>query len=195
MKFFRRSSAGSMLQLAREHVHRALDEVGRLGAAGAAVRVGRRLVGEDLGQRGADGGDVVGAVGHQHRQRRDGGREQHVVGADVGDEPHLQPEHVAVALRGEVDVADDVAPVGRRDEGLGAVLDPLDRNAEPLRDGGGDVLLAVDVDLRAEAAADFRRDGADLVLAQAVHRRDHRLRRMCGFCVDDQIVIAPLPGS
>ena len=60
------------------------------------------------------------------------------------------------------------------DERLGAILDPLDRHAELLRDDRGDVLLAVDVDLGAEAAADFGRDGAHLVLAQAVHRRDHR---------------------
>ena len=167
MKFFRRTSAGIDLQLAREHVHRALHEIGRLGTAGAAIRVGRRLVREDLGERRADGGDVVGGVGHHHRQRRDGRRQQHVVGADVGDEPELQAEHLAVAPGGEVDVADDVAAMSRGDERFGPILDPLDRNAQPLRDGGRDVLLGVDVDLRAEAAADFRGDRADLILAEA----------------------------
>ena len=136
MKFLRRSSAGIHLQLAREHVHRALDEVGRLGTAGAAVGVGRRLVREDLGERRADGRDVVGAVGHQHRQRRDRRRQQHVVGADVGDQPHLQAEHLAVSRRGDVDVADDVAPVRGRDERFRSILDPLDRDAQPLRDRG-----------------------------------------------------------
>ena len=110
------------LQLARQHVHRALDEVGRFGAAGAAIGVGRRLVGEDLGERRANRRNVVGRVRHHHRQRRDGGREQHVVGADVGDEPQLQAEHRAVALGREIDVAEDVAAVRRGDERFRAIL-------------------------------------------------------------------------
>ena len=60
------------------------------------------------------------------------------------------------------------------DERLGAILDPLDRHAQPLGDDGGHVLLAVDVDLGAEAAADLGGDGPHLVLAQAGHGRDHR---------------------
>ena len=98
MKFLRRTSAGIHLQLAREHVHRALDEVGGLGASGAAVGVGRRLVGEHLGERRANGWKVVGGVGHQHRERRNRRGQQHVVGADVGDEPQLEAEDLAVAL-------------------------------------------------------------------------------------------------
>ena len=183
------------LQLAREHVHRALDEVGRFGTAGAAIGVGRRLVGEDLGQRRANRRDVVGPVRHQHRQRRDRRRQQHVVGADVGDQPHLQAEHLAVLARRDVDVAEDVAPVRGRDERFGSILDPLDRHAELLRHHRADVLLGVDVDLRAEAAADFRRDGADLVLAEAVHRRDHRLQdvRVLRRRPDGHRLLARLP--
>ena len=183
------------VQLAREHVHRALDEVGRLRTSGASIRVGRRLVGEDLRQRRADRRDVVGAVGHQHRQRRDGRGEQHVVGADVGNQPHLQSQHLAVLARGHVDVADDVAPVRRRDERLRSILDPLDRQAQLLRDHRADVFLGVNVDLRAEAAADFRSDGADLMLAEAVHRRDHRLEdvRVLRRRPDGHRVLARLP--
>jgi hypothetical protein len=36
------------------------------------------------------------------------------------------------------------------------------------------VLFGVDVDFGAEAAADFRSDGAHLILAHAEHRGDHR---------------------
>ena len=78
------------LQLARQHVHGPLDEVGRFRTAGAAIRVGRRLVGEDLRQRDADRRDLVGRIRHQHRERRDGRGQQHVVGADVGDQAQLQ---------------------------------------------------------------------------------------------------------
>ena len=129
------------LQLAREHVHRALDEVGRFGTAGAAIGIGRRLVGEDLGQRRADRRNVVGRVRHHHRERRDGRRQQHVVGADVGDQAKLQAEHRAVALRREIHVAEDVAAVGRGHEGLRAVFRPLHGNAEALRDRGRHVLF------------------------------------------------------
>ena len=153
----------------------ALDEVGRLGPARAAVRIRRRLVREDLRERDAHCGDIVGRARHQHRQRRDGGGEQHVVGADVGNQPHLQAEQRAVALRGDVEVADDVAPVRRRDERFRSFLDPLQRHPELLRDPREDVFLGVDVDLGAEPAADFRRDRANLVLAQTVHPRHHRL--------------------
>ena len=121
---------GIHLQFVRQHVHGALDEVGRLGAAGAAVGVGGCLVGEDLRQRRANGRNVVGAVGHQHGERRNGRRQQHVVGADVGNQPELQPEHFPVTLRCDVHVADDVAAMGRGDEGFGSILDPLDREAE-----------------------------------------------------------------
>ena len=174
MKFLRRTFGRIHLQFAREHVHRALDEVGRLGTAGAAIRIGRRLVREDFGQRRANRRDVVGGVRHHHRQRRDGGGEEHVVGADVGDQPELEAEHGAVALRRQVHVGEDVAAVRRRDERLRAIFRPLHRDAEALGDRRRDVLFAVDVDLRAEAAADFGRDGADLILAEAGHRRDER---------------------
>ena len=147
---------GIHVELARQHVHRALDEVGGLRPSRAAIRVGRCLVGEDFRQRRPDGRDVVGRIRHQHRERGDGGGEQHVVGADVGNEPHLEAQHGAVTLRRKLDVAEDVAAVRRRNERLGPILDPLDGNPQPLGHGGGDVLFPVDVDLRAEAAADLR---------------------------------------
>ena len=53
--------------------------------------------------------------------------EQHVVGADVGHEPQLDAEHLAVALGRQREVAVNVAPVRRGDERLAAVLDPLHR--------------------------------------------------------------------
>ena len=52
--------------------------------------------------------------------------------------------------------------------------DPLHGNAEPLGDRGRHVLFPVDVDLGAEAAAHFRSDRPDLILAQSGHRGDER---------------------
>ena len=59
-----------------------------------------------------------------------------------------------------------------REECLRPVLHPLDRQAEPLGYGGGHVVLAVDVDLGAKAAADLRSDSPHLVLAQSGQRSD-----------------------
>ena len=157
-----------------QHVHAPLDEVGGLGPPRPAVGVGGGLVGEHLAEGGADGRDVVGGVGHQHRQGGDGRRQQHVVGADVGDEPQLQPQHLPVAGRRDVDVADDVAPVDGGEKRLGAVLGPLQGHAEPLGEGRHDVLLAVDVDLGPEPAPDLGRDGAHLVLTHPVQLGDER---------------------
>ena len=161
-------------QLARQHVHRALHEVRGFGTAGAAIGIGRRLVGEDLAERDANRRDVVGGVGHQHRQRRDHRREQHVVGAHVGNQPQFQPQHRAVAFRRQVHVAEDVAAVDRGDERFGPVLDPLDRQLQLPGQRRRHELFAVDVDLGAEPTAHLRGDGAHLVLAHAEHRRDDR---------------------
>ena len=129
MKFFRRTLRRIHAQLARQHVERAFDEVRGLRPAGAAIRVGRRLVGEHFGERRANRRNPVRRARHQHRQRRDGGGQQHVVGADVRDDAQLQAEHRAIALRGHIDVADEVAAVGRRDERLGPILNPLHRQS------------------------------------------------------------------
>ena len=109
---------GVHAQLGRQDVHTPLDKVGRLRTTRATIRIRRRLVGEHFGQGGADGGNIVGRVRHHHRQRRDGGREQHVVRADVSDEAKLHPQHLAVTGGGQVDVADDVAAVGGGEERL-----------------------------------------------------------------------------
>jgi hypothetical protein len=125
-------------------------------------------------ERRADGWNVVGRVRHQHGEGRNRSRQQHVVGADVRDQPEFQANDLAVALRREIHVTDDVAAMCRGHERLRTILDPLHRNAELLRDRGGDVFLGVDVDLRAEAAPNVGRNRADLILSQAGHGGDHR---------------------
>ncbi len=115
------------VQFAREHVHCPFDEICGFRASGAAVRVGRGLVGEHLGQGCPNRRNVVRRVRHHHGERRDGGREQHVVSADIGDEPHLQAQHSSIAPRGYVDVRDDVASVRRSDETFRPIFNPLHR--------------------------------------------------------------------
>ena len=74
------------LHLARRRVHQPLDQVDRLGPAGAAVRAGRRGVGEHGGEVQVDRRQVVDAGRDPRADQqldRDAGRRG--VGADVGE--------------------------------------------------------------------------------------------------------------
>ena len=64
---------------------------------------------------------------------------------------------------------DDVATVDRGDVVLGALLRPLHRTPEPPGERDGQRLFAVDVELRAEAAADVGGDHPDLRLGDPEH--------------------------
>ena len=79
--------------------------------------------------------------------------------ADGGDLP--------LRRRRELDLLDLVAAVDRREVALAARLRPLHRAAEPPRDRERERLLGIDVQLRAEAAADVGRDHAQLRLGDA----------------------------
>ena len=154
---------------AGQRVHRALDRVGRLGTAGAAVGVGRRRVREDAGALEPVGGDVVGAVVDPGAEQRDPRRDELEVRAHRRGELDAHAGDPALLGRGELDLLDHVAAVDRRVEALGALLDPLDRAAEPPGEQQRERLLGVDVQLRAEAAADVGRDHAQLRLGHPEH--------------------------
>ena len=57
------------LQLGRQQIHHALDQVGGLGAAGATVGVDHRRVGVDTVGLVEDVGDLVAAADHAPEQR------------------------------------------------------------------------------------------------------------------------------
>ena len=100
----------------------------------------------------------------------------------------------AVALGAERHVVDLVAAVVARRHVLRARLDPLDRAAEPLGERQHQHLLAVGLELRAEAAAHVGRDHAQLVLRDAEHAGEDEARdvRDLGGRVERQLVA---PGS
>jgi hypothetical protein len=50
-----------------------------------------------------------------------------VVCTDIGNETKFHSEHGAVAFGGEIHIREDVAPMSCGQEGLGALLYPLDR--------------------------------------------------------------------
>ena len=70
-------------------------------------------------------------------------------------------------------MGDMVAAMGIGQEGFGAVGDPLDRHAGLLGGPQADDFFRIDVDLRAEAAADIRRDDAQLVFRRDIVEGAH----------------------
>ena len=163
------------LHLARRLLDDALDHVGRLGPAGAAVGIDRRGVREHRLDLGVDRRRLV-LAGEQGRveDRRHRRREGREVGAHVRDRLDAQREEVALRVHRQLGVGDVVAAVRVGQERLAAVGGPLDRPADPLaRPDQGDV-LGVQEDLRAEAAADVGRDHPHLRFRQAEHEGAHQ---------------------
>ena len=156
---------------ARERVHRPLDRERGLGAAGAAVGVRRGRVGEDARALERVGVDVVAARVEPGAEQRHAGRDQLEVRAHRGGQAGADGGDLAVGVRRELDLLPHVAAVDRGEVALAALLGPLDRAAQPARQGQHEHLLRVDVQLGAEAAADVGRDHADLRLGNAEHDR------------------------
>ncbi len=165
-------------------LHQALDQVGGLGHAerapvGDAARGLVRVDAVDLAVRRLEvvrpRGDVEEAGGPLRRLRL------RVEGTVVGEDVGADGEHLAV-LRGR-DLALHVVVAGeaRGDQVLRARLDPLDRLADQERRRGRDDVAGVDRHLVAEAAADVRRDDADLLLGQTRHQREQRAVRVRGL--------------
>ena len=140
-----------LADLPRQRIHRALDDVRRLRPAGAAVRVGRRRVRDHAPELVPVRLRVVGTHIHPRAELGDAGREQLVVRAHVRQLDELHADQLPVLVGGERHVVQDAASVDRRDVVLTALLDPLHRHAELLRQPERERLLGVDVQLRAEA--------------------------------------------
>jgi hypothetical protein len=111
------------------------------------------------------------------------------VRAQRGDRPVLRRREL---VRGDV-----VAPVDGGEVVLRALLDPLHRHAETPREGGGEELLGVDVQLGAEAAADVGSDHAHLGLVEPERRREQEpqdVRDLRGR-PDGQVAVRLGPGE
>jgi hypothetical protein len=78
---------------------------------------------------------------------------------------------LAVLRRRKRVLRDDVTPVDRGDIVLRSLLDPLHRPVQSAGEGDREQLLGVDVELRAEPAADVGCDDPHLRLVQAERRR------------------------
>ena len=157
--------------LGGEQVHRPLDDVGRLGAARAAVRVDERRVRVDPGDLGIDVGDLVAAGEDPGVERgRDARPDRREAAAQVGKRLDPEAGDLAVLLAGDLEVRDVVAAVDRALVVLAAALDPLHRSpADGLAGEHREGHVGVAEDLRAEGATDVGADAADLVLRDAGH--------------------------
>ena len=181
-------------ELVRQLVHADLDQVRGLGPAGAADGVGGELVRVHPDDVRLERGEVVAAADHAGAERGDHRPLDQVVGAAVLDDLGVDPGQGPVALGAEPHVVDLVAPVVGRRHVVRAGGDPLDRPAELARAPAGQHLLAVDLELGAEAAAHLGGHDADLLLAQAHldgedHPRDVRDLRGAPH---RQLALAPL---
>jgi len=142
-------------ELACERVDGTLDRVGGLGASGAAIRVGRHRVREHAGALEAVPLDVVGSRIEPRAEQRNAGRDELEICAHRGRQPCTDGGDLARRRGGELDLLDHVAAVDRGQVALAAGLRPLDRASQPARDYERERLFCVDVELRAEAAADY----------------------------------------
>ena len=166
---------GVHLQRLRGLIHQPLDEKSRFGAAGAAVGVYRRGVGENADRFAINLREGVGAAVHQAMQ--DGG-DARPGGAQVSAEARIDraadARHLTVVHHRQLDVFDMVTPVDGGDVILGACLRPFHRPAGLHRSPGSERFVGVDGDLGAEAAAHFRRDNADFMLRHTRHTADEQ---------------------
>ena len=169
------------LQGAGEVVEDPLVGVRRLGAPGAAVGVGGREVGEDALAREVVGPEVVEPAVGERAEDGDARGQQLQVGAHVRDEADPHAEDLPLARGADRHVLDLPTPVRGRDVVLRAGLGPLHRPLEPPRQDQRQGLLGVDVELRAEAAADVRGDDAQLGVGDAADRGEdvaHEVRHL-----------------
>ena len=144
--------------LGGERIHRPLDRVRRLGTTGAAIRVGGRHSREDRRAAERVVRHVVDARIEEGAEQRDARRDELQVRAHVADDVDAHRGDLAVRVRREVDLLDLAAALDRRLRALGALLDPTHWKAVLAGECHGEQLLGVDVQLRAEPAADGRRD-------------------------------------
>ena len=149
---------------ARGVVDGALEEVRRLGPAGAAVGTGRDLVRAGADELDLCGRDPVRAA-HQHRGgvRRDGGRGDEV-GAEVGPQPGAHGEHRPVGVERQLHLGLHAAALVGGEEVLEPVLGPLHRPVERDRGDRDRGHLRCGRALAAERAADVGHDDPDRVV-------------------------------
>ena len=162
-------------QFTRGRFHDALDRVGGLGPAGAAVSVDGRGIREHRCHRGHDlrrgvlAGQQRGVEDRWHRAAK--GAE---VSAQVGRGVDLEGDELAVLVQPELGRGEVVAAMGVGQKRLTPVGRPLDGPLDVLRGEDQRRFFTVEKDLAAEAATDVGCDDAHLVFRNAQHKSAHQ---------------------
>ena len=155
---------GRDVHLARCEIDEALDQIGRLGPAGAAIGIDGQRVRIEAAEAEMDALDIVGARSHEPRERRDEGREGREIGAHVGFDVDPEPQDAPFLVERHLGLGDVVASLRIAEEMLGPIADPDDRTADALGGLGRKRIFAIAEGLGAEAAADIAGRDMDLVL-------------------------------
>ena len=163
------------LHLARGRFHQPLHHVRRFGAARAAIGIDGNGVREDRFHLRVDRGRGV-LAGEQRgvQNGRHARRERRQIRAHVGGRVDAHAEELAVRVHGQFGLGHVIAAVRVRDERFRALGRPLDRTADFLRRPRQRDVFRIQEDLRAEAAADVRRDHAQFRFRQRQHERGHQ---------------------
>ncbi len=161
----RRNSTRSMLHLARRGVDQPLDQVVALRPPGAAIGVDRHGVGEHADDVGVDRLEAVDAgqhAGARHGRdrpaRRSTDRRPCWRRCGCAAPGTCRRRRAPVSPSGDV-----VAALRVGQERLAALRRPFHRAAELARGVAGQHVLGIQEQLHAEAAADIRRDDAELL--------------------------------
>jgi hypothetical protein len=176
-------------------VDQPLDDVGGLGAAGAAIRRGRVGVAQHAEHLHVGGGNRVDA--DQRHDVAEGCQEITVgrdVGADVGQRLHPQRQELAVAVQRQLGVRDVVARVLVGGDGLAPLARPLHRAAELARGPQDQPVLGILPALGAEGAADVADDHADGVLGDLEDVGGQRIAHAVGILHVGVERVTPLAG-
>ena len=160
-------------ELGGQLVDHALDRERGLRSSRTADGVGRGGVGEHAGAAELVRVHLVDPGEHEHPQQRGAGGDDLQVGAHVREQGHLHAQQRAVLRGCQLQVLDLVAAMVGRHHVLAAGLVPLDGPAEHAGQLQGEDLLAVHLQLAAEAAADVRRDDAQVLLGDPRAEGEH----------------------
>ena len=183
-------------ELARGDLDQPLDHEGRLWAPRAAIGIDRRGVGIDRVDLGIDVRD--GILSRQQCRIEIGrhrGGEEREIGAHIGDCLDPDTDDLAVGIGGHFRRRDMVARMGHRQELFRAIGGPFDRPVDLAGRPDADRLLGIDIDLRAEAPADIRRDHPELVLwrdADEGGKHQTRDMRVLARRIERQLIIADI---
>ena len=164
MKLTRRTSAGSRPALVGDEVHQPFQIEGGLRASGAPVRAIRARIRVDPFDDIVQIRNLVRAG--RHHPGAPGEIQRLGIGAGIEQDAPAQCLDATVPVGPDLELAPLVAAVIGGQEVLAARLDPLHRPLQLERQRRGDEVLVIGTELAAEPAADFRRDGAYLVLTQ-----------------------------